>query len=102
MTQSVELHAAWQWDCDNCGVENFTRAAKYEGPPICVECRHTEDEHASEGQYRGYRFCEAPDCNCQYFEPIEGEWITTPTNVTCKACGSTYKATNPLEEQDEA
>lgn len=62
----VELHQAFQWDCDNCGVENFTR-----GITIPQE-----------------QLDEIKDID---MELIEGAWMMAPTNVKCKECESQYE-----------
>ena len=63
---TTELHAAWRFDCNRCGLENFVRAV--------IPC-------SLEGQLpEGFEFGD--------FEG--GEWITKPGSVTCSHCGAEF------------
>jgi len=64
MADTVELHAAWRWDCDECGIENFTRGI------------HLEDEHLSERQLSLLGQAEW--------------WVVYPAEVRCAECKSGY------------
>jgi uncharacterized Zn finger protein len=69
--QEVELHPAFQWDCDNCGKENFTRSIKWEGSEedLIKLKERFEIEAWQEGEFR----------HC-------------PDEVTCSYCGTVFKA----------
>lgn len=68
--RKAELHLAYQWDCDECGVENFCRSIKYHRTP--------EDEEEIRERFG--------------IEPWEeGEFRTRPTKVVCSACGTIYQ-----------
>jgi hypothetical protein len=101
MSDSVELRPAFEWTCEACGRDNFARAVTYEGPPICVECHHAEDDHAGTGQGRSYLPCEHPGCDCGGFETSEdlaGEWLMKPARVVCTHCRTRFE-TQPEDDQ---
>lgn len=68
--QSVELNQAYQWICDDCGRENFTRAIAFEG------------DEATRAEIIGELGFDIGD---------QGELIMAPDLVTCKHCGSVYE-----------
>lgn len=66
----VELGAAYVWDCDHCGRENFVRAVAHELTP---------EEQA-----------------LIHFEEGEGaRWITRPEVVECPHCEAAFSTTAP-------
>jgi rubredoxin len=67
--QTVEMHPAYVWDCDNCGGENFERAVVYEFTP------EERRELAEQGE-----------------EPETGNWMTHPDHVKCRHCGAAFEA----------
>ena len=72
MANTIELHAAWRWDCDECGLENFVRGI------------HLEEEHLTQRQ-----------------QNILGEaewWVVYPAEVECKNCKSDYVVTQGLKD----
>ena len=64
MAETVELHAAWRWDCDECGRENWIRGI------------HLEDEHLSQSQR-------------EILDEAEW-WVLYPERVECSECKSSY------------
>jgi len=68
-SESVELHPAYQWDCETCGAENFVRATVYDPPP--------------EG---------LPDMQ------ESGDWMSYPESVTCARCGEQFSTHHMHEE----
>ena len=72
MADTVELHAAWRWDCDACGLENWVRGI------------HLEEEHLTPTQIN-----------------ILGEaewWVCYPAEVECKNCKSGYVVAQGLKD----
>jgi hypothetical protein len=75
MSNEVEVHLAFVFDCDNedCCKENFIR------PAVMEHDEDTDDELRTEYN----------------LEPDEtGVWLTVPTKVTCKFCGHEFKVAN--------
>ena len=86
--QEVELHAAWSWDCDNCGRENFCRGMTIEFPTI-------EEQEAA---FRFHR-------NLYPGDPLPSDWrdfecLTFPETVECEFCEAEYEAITPTEGQE--
>jgi len=65
----VEVHTAWVWDCDDCGRENYERAATLEA---------SEDEIAELRDDYGVQSWET------------GDFVAWPDQVTCVHCGETF------------
>ena len=75
-TQTVELHQAFRWDCDECGRENFERA-------IIVDLG--EDE--------------ARDIFGDDYDPeAEGYILMQPADVQCVYCGAEFHTELPGED----
>lgn len=76
MGQKALLHAAWCWDCPECGEENFVRSTVQEWPPEQIEkLRETkeldDDEH---GFYQS-----APvEVECYNCEQVFDVWLDYP------------------------
>ena len=73
MSELVELHQAWMWDCPKCGRENFERAVAWEASP--------------EDMQDAREALDMPD-------GTTGDFTTQPEEVECKHC----KAEFPVEE----
>lgn len=71
----VELHNAYQWDCEECGKENFCRAVTVEMTPEDIE--EMQAEHGGDSE-----------------DWQTGEWMTRPDEVTCAHCGKTFETTD--------
>jgi rubredoxin len=70
MAQRIDLHAAWVWDCPECGVENFERS-------IISALSDEEEEHMHE---------------VHGLPPNEtGFWQTAPEEVICGECQTEFK-----------
>jgi len=69
--QEVELHAAWMFDCDNCGKENFVRAIV----PETLD----DDERAEVLDMMGIEDTD------EYFPTL------VPMEVVCKYCGTPFE-----------
>ena len=72
MADTVELHAAWRWDCTECGVENWVRGV------------HLENEHLTQRQLN-----------------VLGEaewWVMYPAEVECKTCKSGFVVAQGLKD----
>jgi DNA-directed RNA polymerase subunit M/transcription elongation factor TFIIS len=67
---TIELHEAFMWDCDNCGVENFERAVR---PELTEEeIQELKDEVG-------------------IMDEEEGIFLMAPKTVTCSKCGTQYQ-----------
>jgi uncharacterized protein with PIN domain len=62
--ETVELHAAWRWDCPECGREGWIRGL------------HLESEHLTEAQRAALR--------------EEEWWVLYPELVRCIYCKSAF------------
>ena len=87
---TVELAPAYSWDCPECGRENFQR---------CVS--HVLDRNDPEDADLIRASLGIPDG-----EPIPprvgGQMQTRPNRVTCRHCGTEYKALDTgMHEPDE-
>lgn len=69
MGKTVELNPAYVWDCDECGLENFERARRFEASE--EDIAEMRDEHGVE-------------------DWDEGEFLVAPTAVMCRHCGETF------------
>lgn len=86
VSDSVEIHSAWVWQCDCCGRENFTRglegdiyepAIEHAGPQKYLICFHGCDgecEHACDGEM-----------NC-----LGTRIVADPCVVECRYCGREF------------
>lgn len=70
---TIELHDAYVWDCDECGVENWTRAVIVTPESLDAETRAILDEAAGD-------------------DWVTGDIVTRPDVVTCRHCGTEYDA----------
>ena len=60
---TVELHPAFFWDCDQCGRQNFERGVTHEGPI---------------------------DTTLE-FTMLDGILVKGPSTVTCPHCGASFE-----------
>lgn len=74
MVETVELHAAWRWDCNECGRENWVRGIQLEA------------EHLSREQRR-------------VLEDAEW-WVLYPEMVECSECKSSYYVKQGYEDAE--
>lgn len=70
MIRKIELHQAFFWICDDCGIHNFERAVLYE----------SSDEEINE--LKG-------ELGVQPWE--DGVLVTTPQKVKCTFCRSEFE-----------
>jgi len=68
----IELHQAWFWDCPNCGDENFCRS-------VTLELTDEDKEEIAELT------------RTMPFEHQTGDWISAPSDVTCRSCGKDFE-----------
>ncbi len=78
--EKVELHQAWSWDCPECGRENFERA---------VTCELSDEDKQHMKEDHGI-----PD-------PMTGDWVSAPLDVTCKHCGKDFETEEPDDDEDD-
>ena len=76
---SVELHPAFIWDCNECGRENLTRTVLGD---FDQETLHDMREQHGITEYES------------------GDWYTAPTTVRCRYCGGTFSTSNDEDDQD--
>lgn len=67
---TVELHTAFMWDCNECGTENFERAIRPELSEEEIQ-EMREDFDLQEGE--------------------EGFFLMAPKEVVCSTCGTKYQ-----------
>ena len=85
MTEPVELHQAYRWDCPECGREVFGRL-------MLVERDSEEMDHLRE------------EFGVEPYE--EGEFLMYPKQVECPYCERRFDSTaafgeGPLDEEDD-
>lgn len=68
--ESVELHQAFSWICDECGKRNFNRAVEYDMPP--EELKETKKQLGIESWQ-------------------DGNFLAAPRVVKCGNCKKEYK-----------
>lgn len=83
--KSAHLSTAYVYDCDECGGENFVRAA-------VVEESEQESIAFEELRLRGVDPDEVG---------LGGQWVTVPETVTCQHCGTKFKAFDNAGYQPE-
>lgn len=90
---SAELHAAFVWDCDQCGVENFERA---------VEANLDEAVIEALDELEGTPAIEmlAPNCEDLGDGEMQAACLISrisivPTFVQCHSCGATFETEVP-------
>lgn len=71
--KSVMLRTAFEWTCDHCGIDNFSRSI-------------TLDEAILSEEDRNYI---RDDCGVTSYE--EGEFVLMPETVICGHCKSEFK-----------
>ena len=67
--KQIELRTAYTYDCDDCGRENFVRAAVHE-----LSADEKYEMAVEHGDFSGE----------------SGQWVTIPEEVTCSFCGSRF------------
>ena len=72
--QTVELHPAYFWICDNCARENYCRAVRVEPEQV---------EHL------------VPEEDRELFA-AQGEWSMCPEIVTCDECGEEFQSADVM------
>lgn len=74
---SVELRAAWEWTCEECGEDNFCRS---------VTVLVAEDELV--------------DYPPEIHDDLrQGAFYSMPASVKCQFCGAEYDINDPLEAE---
>lgn len=76
---SVELRPAYEWTCDECGVDQFEHG-------IVAELSKEERDELAE------------DHGIEH--PMTGDWMIAPEEVICKWCGTTYKTQHWSQDAD--
>ena len=75
MSETVELHQAFSWDCPQYGRENFARA---------VTCEQSPDEQLALAKRMGLVDADAS------LEDAAGVLVLPPDQVKCFDCGATF------------
>lgn len=76
--RTVELHDAWVWDCDECGLENFEHSRRFEGSE--EDLQELREEH-------GIGAWEA------------GKFHSLPSAVQCRHCKTTFETTSHYDDE---
>lgn len=82
---TVELHTAFFWVCDECGVDNFER-----GIAVAPEELTAEDLEAFDEETRELAL-ELEKAHAT----IRGDWIRKPDQVRCRSCGEAFEVEHP-------
>ena len=87
MSEPVELHNAWTWDCPECGRENFDRA-------VTADMTRAESiDYARKLGRIDYGFEPSEDFNC--------EFMTQPETVVCAHCEREFDVARFDESEDD-
>lgn len=89
-TRTVELHPAYWWTCDECGVDQFGRLM----PAVPADKLEIEEFIEAMGlrgfgetaEELGYKFT--------------GEFLVDPKSVGCSSCGAAFKTESGGEASD--
>lgn len=94
---SVELHAAFFWDCDECGQENFIRAIEgnLEEPALAT------DENQVVGFLASNEGGEPDEDGMMESQVLMQIIAVAPRVVTCSKCGESHQTDLGLLEIDE-
>lgn len=79
MSELVELHPAFIWDCPECGREQFERG---------IVAEFSEEDRDAMMEEQGLN------------PGLDGDWMLAPDQVTCNACGAVFKTKHMGEEED--
>ena len=77
---SVEIHTAYVWTCEECGIDNFEYGA-------IMEFDKEEEDHL----VKKYGIEEWQT----------GEWVIAPEEVECKECGARFQTEDPRCEEED-
>lgn len=100
---TTELHAAWCYDCDECGKENFVRAVSGDAYEAVMMLDEAEQEsldvlQAEEADTENPLSTE----NEKYTRLLYRDIVIAPKYVTCGHCGHKQAAEAPkLTEPNE-
>lgn len=83
MTEVVELHQAFMWDCPACGRENFVRG---------IVCEEPLSDQLADAREAGHITDEAIEAG------MEGVYVYAPEDVTCAHCGEKFEAKDQMDE----
>lgn len=95
----VELNAAFVWDCDKCGRENFTRAKRSD-----IDMEYADYLTDEELDLIDDRLCasdEAYEGGAGEVEFLTHQIALAPATVTCPHCQHKFSVTLYDEEEEE-
>ncbi len=97
----AELHSAFVWDCDNCGVENFCRAIEGWLDEPTAELLMQDDETAE--QINPHYVTDAGSVG---EDMVEAPYLirrvcVTPKTVKCRECGTEYEGELFVPDEEE-
>lgn len=93
ISEDVELHSAFVWDCDNCGAENFTRTIEAGiNEPI-----YKTHDHAA--YFIGMGELDEEDENIFEVTQLIARMAVDPGIVTCKNCKREFFTYIPTGEE---
>lgn len=91
MNTSIELHAAFVWDCDDCGRENFVRAMEGELDEKVLDIMCETQDIVGDFVAGNVEPSEHPDSEYEAQYLIERVTLA-PRFVTCAHCGRMFPA----------
>jgi hypothetical protein len=80
--KTVELHPAFFWICDDCGLTNFEHARRVD--PQSDEARELDEVIARLKS-------DANEVAEEFGAELGGDWVEAPTRVQCLKCESEYR-----------
>lgn len=80
--RTVELVQAFVWTCDECGQDNFERAIT-----LAPESIDPDDLPSTGGM-------DPEEVREWLEEGGQGVWVTAPTHVKCRHCGTEFDTTD--------
>ena len=85
MSNVIELHSAWVWDCDECGLENFNRGSEGDIGDPAFECGDVTLSFLADGLSQ---IAETGDPQGMI---LRSRLTLFPTDVQCRHCGAEFE-----------
>lgn len=81
--KTIELHPAYSWDCDECGIENFERT-------VVIPLEELTDEEREQFSAK----------DLESFLSEDGTFQSMPNHVKCYNCETEYKTYHMFYGED--
>lgn len=94
-SMKAELHAAFLWDCDECGIENVVRSIEGNLDEAALE-EASENRIVTDLVAPDVEFNEAEDRHESRF--LVQRIYLCPQFVTCKNCGASFETEVAMED----